>query len=145
MYCLPYVLFTLCIVYPILCIDYPMFCLPLLPTPQVVVIGATNRPDAIDPALRRPGRFDRELSFSLPDAVARAAIINIHTSKSYHSGVIEPLLISNLLTFLILLLFTLLLPLVPSHPSVFPFPRISQNPGLHPLPLTLRAGWLTER
>ena len=46
---------------------------------QVVVIGATNRPDAIDPALRRPGRFDRELLFSLPDANARAAILSIHT------------------------------------------------------------------
>lgn len=48
---------------------------------QVIVIGATNRPDAIDPALRRPGRFDRELMFSLPDASARAAILNIHTAK----------------------------------------------------------------
>lgn len=34
---------------------------------EVVVIGATNRLDAIDPALRRPGRFDREFLFSLPD------------------------------------------------------------------------------
>lgn len=47
---------------------------------QVVVIGATNRPDAIDPALRRPGRFDRELTFALPDAAARRAILDIHTS-----------------------------------------------------------------
>mmetsp|Transcript_2762 Transcript_2762/g.4160 ORF Transcript_2762/g.4160 Transcript_2762/m.4160 type:complete len:1396 (+) Transcript_2762:65-4252(+) len=47
---------------------------------QVVVIGATNRPDAIDPALRRPGRFDRELFFPLPDAEARRAILDIHTS-----------------------------------------------------------------
>lgn len=47
---------------------------------QVVVIGATNRPDAIDPALRRPGRFDRELAFPLPDAKARAAILQVHTS-----------------------------------------------------------------
>jgi ATPase family AAA domain-containing protein 2 len=46
---------------------------------QVVVIGATNRPDAIDPALRRPGRFDRELLFSLPDSTARREILNIHT------------------------------------------------------------------
>jgi len=38
---------------------------------QVVVIGATNRIDAIDPALRRPGRFDREFLFPLPDQVAR--------------------------------------------------------------------------
>ena len=36
---------------------------------QVVVIGATNRVDAIDPALRRPGRFDREMAFSLPNKV----------------------------------------------------------------------------
>ena len=48
---------------------------------QVVVIGATNRPDAIDPALRRPGRFDRELMFALPDAPARRAIIDIHTQS----------------------------------------------------------------
>ena len=36
---------------------------------QVIVIGATNRLDAIDPALRRPGRFDRELGFQLPNKV----------------------------------------------------------------------------
>ena len=48
---------------------------------QVIVIGATNRIDAIDPALRRPGRFDRELSFSLPSKPARRAILDIHTAK----------------------------------------------------------------
>ncbi|KAJ3781865.1 ATPase with bromodomain-containing protein [Lentinula aff. detonsa] len=46
---------------------------------QVVVIGATNRPDAIDPALRRPGRFDREFYFPLPDLVAREKILSIMT------------------------------------------------------------------
>ncbi|RPB10252.1 AAA-domain-containing protein [Morchella conica CCBAS932] len=46
---------------------------------QVVVIGATNRPDAIDPALRRPGRFDREFYFPLPATEARRKIIDIHT------------------------------------------------------------------
>lgn len=46
---------------------------------QVVVIGATNRPDAIDPALRRPGRFDREFYFPLPSTEARRKIIDIHT------------------------------------------------------------------
>ncbi|KAI0481122.1 hypothetical protein GGR56DRAFT_305812 [Xylariaceae sp. FL0804] len=46
---------------------------------QVIVIGATNRPDNIDPALRRPGRFDREFYFPLPDVGARKAIIDIHT------------------------------------------------------------------
>lgn len=40
-------------------------------TGQIVVIGATNRVDAIDPALRRPGRFDREFVFPLPDRPAR--------------------------------------------------------------------------
>ncbi|EPX71462.1 ATPase with bromodomain protein [Schizosaccharomyces octosporus yFS286] len=46
---------------------------------QVIIIGATNRPDAVDPALRRPGRFDREFYFSLPDREARKKIIQIHT------------------------------------------------------------------
>ena len=46
---------------------------------RVVVLGATNRVDAIDGALRRPGRFDRELAFALPDAKARAEILEIHT------------------------------------------------------------------
>ncbi|KXL41463.1 hypothetical protein M433DRAFT_353824 [Acidomyces richmondensis BFW] len=46
---------------------------------QVIVIGATNRPDSVDPALRRPGRFDREFYFPLPDVKARRAIIDIHT------------------------------------------------------------------
>jgi SpoVK/Ycf46/Vps4 family AAA+-type ATPase len=46
---------------------------------QIVVIGATNRPDSIDPAFRRPGRFDREFYFPLPTREARRAIINIHT------------------------------------------------------------------
>jgi hypothetical protein len=47
---------------------------------QVVVIGATNRPDSVDPALRRPGRFDREFYFPLPTAEARRSIIEIHSS-----------------------------------------------------------------
>lgn len=46
---------------------------------QVVIIGATNRPDAVDPALRRPGRFDREFYFPLPNREARLSILNIHT------------------------------------------------------------------
>lgn len=46
---------------------------------QVIVIGATNRPDSIDPALRRPGRFDREFYFPLPNTEARRAILDIHT------------------------------------------------------------------
>lgn len=46
---------------------------------QVIVIGATNRPDSVDPALRRPGRFDREFYFPLPNEKGRRAIIDIHT------------------------------------------------------------------
>ncbi|XP_027063750.1 uncharacterized protein [Coffea arabica] len=48
---------------------------------SVVVIGATNRPDAIDPALRRPGRFDREIYFPLPSTEDREAILALHTQK----------------------------------------------------------------
>ena len=48
---------------------------------QVIVIGATNRPDAIDPALRRPGRFDREFCFSLPSLEAREKILGVMTRK----------------------------------------------------------------
>jgi transitional endoplasmic reticulum ATPase len=46
---------------------------------RVVVIGATNRPNAIDPALRRPGRFDREIQIGVPDKKARLEILKIHT------------------------------------------------------------------
>ncbi|NWX22496.1 ATAD2 protein, partial [Aegotheles bennettii] len=46
---------------------------------EVVVIGATNRLDSVDPALRRPGRFDREFLFSLPNKEARKDIFRIHT------------------------------------------------------------------
>src|SRR5258708_9754614 len=48
---------------------------------QVVVIGATNRPDAVDPALRRPGRFDRDFYFPLPTLAARKKILKIMTKK----------------------------------------------------------------
>ncbi|KAK1909370.1 hypothetical protein P3342_011449 [Pyrenophora teres f. teres] len=48
---------------------------------QVIVIGATNRPDSVDPALRRPGRFDREFYFPLPDVTGRRSIIDIHTKN----------------------------------------------------------------
>jgi len=46
---------------------------------RVVVIGATNRPNSIDPALRRPGRFDREVGIGVPDMKGRLSILKIHT------------------------------------------------------------------
>ena len=46
---------------------------------QVIVIGATNIPQVLDPALRRPGRFDREISISVPDRDGRLEILEIHT------------------------------------------------------------------
>jgi transitional endoplasmic reticulum ATPase len=46
---------------------------------QVIVLAATNRPEAIDPALRRPGRFDREIEIGVPDRNARKEILQIHT------------------------------------------------------------------
>ncbi|ABK77156.1 AAA ATPase [Cenarchaeum symbiosum A] len=46
---------------------------------NVIVLGATNRPDSVDPALRRPGRFDREAEISVPNADGRLEILQIHT------------------------------------------------------------------
>jgi transitional endoplasmic reticulum ATPase len=46
---------------------------------KVVVIGATNRPNAVDPALRRPGRFDREIEIGVPNTEARYEILQVHT------------------------------------------------------------------
>ncbi len=46
---------------------------------NLIVIGATNRPEALDPALRRPGRFDREIEIGVPDKQARHEILQIHT------------------------------------------------------------------
>ncbi|MCX5648309.1 MAG: CDC48 family AAA ATPase [Planctomycetota bacterium] len=45
---------------------------------HVIVVAATNIPDALDPALRRPGRFDREISFPIPDRIGRREILDIH-------------------------------------------------------------------
>uniref|UniRef100_A0AAR2K7E7 AAA+ ATPase domain-containing protein n=1 Tax=Pygocentrus nattereri TaxID=42514 RepID=A0AAR2K7E7_PYGNA len=56
---------------------------------EIVVIGATNRLDSIDPALRRPGRFDREFLFSLPDKKARKHILKIHT-RDWSPRLTEP-------------------------------------------------------
>jgi cell division protease FtsH len=51
------------------------------PTEGVVVVGATNRPEDLDPALKRPGRFDRHVTVGLPTADGRAAILKLHAGK----------------------------------------------------------------
>ena len=58
---------------------------------EIVVIGATNRIENIDPALRRPGRFDREFRFFLPDRKTRKEIIKLHT-KTWNPPISEALL-----------------------------------------------------
>lgn len=52
----------------------------------VIVIGATNREDSIDPALRRPGRFDREIEIGVPGRAARKEILDVHTRNMPVSG-----------------------------------------------------------
>ncbi len=49
---------------------------------QVVLIGATNQPNALDPALRRPGRFDREIALRVPDVRGRTEILRIHSKDA---------------------------------------------------------------
>ena len=53
---------------------------------KVIVISATNRPNAIDPALRRPGRFDREIEIKVPDKKGRHEILQIHTRNMPLAG-----------------------------------------------------------
>ena len=58
---------------------------------EIIVIGSTNRIENIDPALRRPGRFDRELRFSLPSRATRKSILRLYT-KNWVPEVSQPLL-----------------------------------------------------
>ncbi|KAF8318955.1 AAA-domain-containing protein [Clavulina sp. PMI_390] len=55
------------------------------PGTKVVVVATTNRPNAIDPALRRPGRFDREIELGVPDALGRNEILKVLMSKIPHN------------------------------------------------------------
>ncbi|XP_016539024.2 cell division control protein 48 homolog C [Capsicum annuum] len=61
----------------------------------VLVIGATNRPDAIDPALRRPGRFDREIALGIPDENARAQILSVLTRNLRVEGAFDLMKIAS--------------------------------------------------
>lgn len=56
---------------------------------QIVLIGATNQPNALDPALRRPGRFDREISLRVPDLHGRREILRIHSRDASLAGDVD--------------------------------------------------------
>lgn len=58
---------------------------------RVVIIGATNRPNAIDPALRRPGRFDKEIEIGVPDALSRLEILKVLLAKMPHTVSVDAL------------------------------------------------------
>ncbi len=61
----------------------------------VVIIAATNRPDVLDPALLRPGRFDRQITVSNPDITGREQILKVHLKKIKHSEKIDPRIIAR--------------------------------------------------
>ncbi|MFZ1796386.1 MAG: ATP-dependent zinc metalloprotease FtsH, partial [Dokdonella sp.] len=61
----------------------------------VIVIAATNRPDVLDPALLRPGRFDRQVVVPLPDVKGREQILKVHMRKVPLSNDVEPLVIAR--------------------------------------------------
>ena len=61
----------------------------------VLVIGATNRPDAVDPALRRPGRFDREIVLGVPDESSRVEILSVITRNLRLEGSFDLLKIAR--------------------------------------------------
>lgn len=62
---------------------------------QVVVMAASNLPDSLDPALRRPGRFDREIAFTPPDAADRAEILRLHLAQAPLADDADPALIAE--------------------------------------------------
>ncbi len=55
----------------------------------IIVLAATNRPDVLDPALLRPGRFDREVTIDLPDVQGRAEILSVHLKKVKHDDSVD--------------------------------------------------------
>ena len=69
----------------------------------VIVVAATNRPDVLDPALLRPGRFDRQVVVDLPDLRGREQILKVHMKKVPLSKDLDPLVKQEeLLVFLVL-------------------------------------------
>ena len=61
----------------------------------VILISATNRPDVLDPALLRPGRFDRQVVVPLPDIKGREGILNVHMKKTPISEDVKPLILAK--------------------------------------------------
>ena len=61
----------------------------------IIVIAATNRPDVLDPALLRPGRFDRQVVVGLPDIRGREQILKVHMRKVPVSENVEPAVIAR--------------------------------------------------
>ncbi|MFP4423515.1 MAG: ATP-dependent zinc metalloprotease FtsH, partial [Desulfococcaceae bacterium] len=61
----------------------------------VILVAATNRPDVLDPALMRPGRFDRQVVVSLPDVVGREKILRVHMKQTPVGPDVDPLLLAK--------------------------------------------------
>lgn len=61
----------------------------------VIILAATNRPDVLDPALLRPGRFDRQIVVPLPDIKGREKILQVHMKKVPLAGNVEPLVLAR--------------------------------------------------
>ena len=61
----------------------------------VIIIAATNRPDVLDPALLRPGRFDRQIVVPSPDLKGREAILDVHLAKVKTSPDVEAIVIAR--------------------------------------------------
>jgi transitional endoplasmic reticulum ATPase len=72
----------------------------------VIVMAATNRPNSIDPALRRFGRFDREVDIGIPDTVGRLEILRIHTKNMRLGDDVDLEQVNARASFYTLLLFS---------------------------------------
>ena len=62
---------------------------------MIILIAATNRPDVLDPALMRPGRFDRQVVVPNPDVIGREKILRVHMRKSPLANDVEPRIIAR--------------------------------------------------